>query len=131
MSCEQVEEIFALSADACIELFSRRKQRPTNFGSRFDAEVCTAAMSFVNIAMPVLSGRNFRILRWTDEYTYQQYVKYCEEKKVGFMKKTTFITFLKQFRIHRTKDESICKICSDVTNVRYAQHKNKISEKRS
>ena len=109
----------------CINL----KYAPGIKRTRISEDQTTVAEQFLDENFPVTSGRDYRVIRLTNDNLYGIYYYYCLERFMQPLGKTYFLTtFLKKQRIHYSKDESVCKYCSEYKNLEQKSHLNE-SEK--
>lgn len=109
----------------CINL----KYAPGIKRTRISEDQTTVAEQFLDENFPVTSGRDYRVIRLTNDNLYGIYYYYCLERFMQPLGKTYFFTtFLKKQRIHYSKDESVCKYCSEYKNLEQKSHLNE-SEK--
>ena len=100
----------ALSEDGsfCLEL----KYSPGVKRKRITDEQIEAAENFLDENFPVTSGRDYRVIKLTNDNLYVIYYFYCLEREMIPMGKTYFMyNFLKQHLIRHSKDETVCPYC--------------------
>lgn len=69
---------------------------------------------FLDENFPVSSGRDYRVIRFTDENLYILYFYYCLERNIQPVGKINFLySQLNNFKIHHSSDELICEYCRE------------------
>lgn len=74
-----------------------------------------AAIDFLDEVLPVVSGRDYRILKMTQEKLYELYIEKCNELGIeNPLGKTYFFdNILGKQKLRKSKDETICSYCKD------------------
>ena len=90
---------------------------------RIENDQLTVAGPFLDENFPMTSGRDFRVIKMIDENIYAIYYFYCLERDLVPLGKTYFFyTFLKEYKIHRSEDESICCHCHELKKLKNKQN---------
>ena len=90
------------------------KSRPDTKRQKIPDEDIEIAIEFLNETIPVVSGRDYRLQKTTDEKLFALYFIYCTSRNFNPLSKTTFFEkVLKPEKIRKSKDDTICTHCHD------------------
>jgi len=96
--------------------------RPNVQRERISDQQYEAARSFLDEVIPVVSGRNYRVQRCTNESLYAIYFCWCMDRHIPNLGRTHFFeNVLGPENIHHVRDDSICEYCFDFDRLNAAE----------
>jgi len=96
--------------------------RPNVQRERISDQQYEAARSFLDEVIPVVSGRNYRVQRCTNESLYAIYFCWCMDRHNPNLGRTHFFeNVLGPENIHHVRDDSICEYCFDFDRLNAAE----------
>ena len=101
---------------------NQKKSSSVNYSS------LTIAEEFANEAIPVLSGRDYRVCKYTRDKLYALYLSYCHERQAEPMGKTSFFEhFINHEKIRWSQDTTICTYCEENKEIKKIQETNALN----
>ena len=87
------------------------KYPPNTKRKRISQQKIQEAEEFIDTTIPIVSGRDYRLLSTTEKKMYENYTKECEEP----LSKSFFVhKVLRNFRYHHVNQPSSCPYCANV-----------------
>ena len=94
------------------------KSKPNSIKNKTTQQQLDHAKNFIDHEIPIQSGRDYRIQLIPDHDLFLKYQSDAQNSGVEPFSKTYFLyTLLKKENIRKSKDSTICTICSDYHNV--------------